>query len=214
MTGSDWIHGTYRRLRRTHTAGTEPLRVAVEHLRDAPYDPSAEEARAITMEIIATLKELLHMHPIYNEQLRRHGRSPVLGRHAVLLLLHLDLLGRFMHDLVHSVSQHFCSTSVLLQDDVVFEVLLTVHVKCSSYPKPAPGRSEPVRCAAQLCVKQHKLPGSGAPGGCGCQHEQRHRRGAAGGPGGAQRACAVRRLFTDVLPALCKELLGHALANL
>ena len=68
--------GAHRRLRRTHTTGTEPLRVAVEHLRDAPYDPNAEEARAITMEIIATLKELLHMHPIYNEQLRRHGRTP------------------------------------------------------------------------------------------------------------------------------------------
>jgi len=49
--------------------------VAVEHLRDAPYDAGSEEARAITMEIISTLKELLHMHPIYNEQLRRRALS-------------------------------------------------------------------------------------------------------------------------------------------
>ena len=49
--------------------------MAVEHLRDAPYDAGSEEARAITMEIISTLKELLHMHPIYNEQLRRRARG-------------------------------------------------------------------------------------------------------------------------------------------
>ena len=35
----------------------DPLRVAVEHLRDAPYDAADDQLRAITLEIVATLKE-------------------------------------------------------------------------------------------------------------------------------------------------------------
>ena len=47
-----------------------PLRVTVEHLRDEPHDPDADELRATAMEAVATLKELLTMHPLYNEQLK------------------------------------------------------------------------------------------------------------------------------------------------
>jgi hypothetical protein len=50
--------------------GEDPLRVAVEHMRDLPYNASDDHLRAITLEIVATLKELLHLHPLYNEQLR------------------------------------------------------------------------------------------------------------------------------------------------
>jgi Lon-like ATP-dependent protease len=48
-----------------------PLKVAVKHLRDEPYDPSDDTLKATTLEIVSTLKELLHLHPLYNEQLRR-----------------------------------------------------------------------------------------------------------------------------------------------
>ena len=34
----------------------DPLRVVVEHLRDAPYDAADDQLRAITLEIVATLK--------------------------------------------------------------------------------------------------------------------------------------------------------------
>ena len=44
--------------------------MAVEHLRNAPYNAADDHLRAITLEIVATLKELLHLHPLYNEQLR------------------------------------------------------------------------------------------------------------------------------------------------
>ena len=98
--------------------------MAVEHLRDAPYDPNAEEARAITMEIIATLKELLHMHPIYNEQLRRRGRTPErLAAILVLLLLHLLSLEKFLHDPVHDVRQH-CTLRGDHQHKVLLRVLI------------------------------------------------------------------------------------------
>ena len=42
----------------------------MEHLRDEPHDPDADELRATAMEAVATLKELLTMHPLYNEQLK------------------------------------------------------------------------------------------------------------------------------------------------
>jgi hypothetical protein len=48
----------------------DPLRVAVEHLRDQPYNPNDDHLKATTLEIVSTLKELLHLHPLYNEQLR------------------------------------------------------------------------------------------------------------------------------------------------
>ncbi len=48
----------------------DPLKVAVEHLRDQPYNPNDDHLKATTLEIVSTLKELLHLHPLYNEQLR------------------------------------------------------------------------------------------------------------------------------------------------
>ena len=72
----------HRRLRRTGVAAVEgetntdenaqhpPLRVTVEHLRDEPHDADSDELRATAMEAVATLKELLTMHPLYNEQLK------------------------------------------------------------------------------------------------------------------------------------------------
>jgi len=35
-----------------------------------PYNANDDMLRATTMEIISTLKELLHLHPLYNEQMR------------------------------------------------------------------------------------------------------------------------------------------------
>lgn len=35
-----------------------------------PYNAGDDMLRATTMELISTLKELLHMHPLYNEQMR------------------------------------------------------------------------------------------------------------------------------------------------
>lgn len=35
-----------------------------------PYNAHDDMLRATTMEIISTLKELLHLHPLYNEQMR------------------------------------------------------------------------------------------------------------------------------------------------
>lgn len=60
----------HRRLRATGAAGTDPLRLSVEHLRDQPYNPHDDTLKATTMEMISTLKELLHLHPLYNEQMR------------------------------------------------------------------------------------------------------------------------------------------------
>lgn len=60
----------HRRLRRTAVYAPDPLRLSVLHLRDAPYDPNDDMLKATTMEMISTLKELLHLHPLYNEQMR------------------------------------------------------------------------------------------------------------------------------------------------
>lgn len=60
----------HRRLRQSGVASTDPLRLAVKHLRDEPYDAKNDLLKATTMEMISTLKELLHLHPLYNEQMR------------------------------------------------------------------------------------------------------------------------------------------------
>ncbi|KAK2078600.1 hypothetical protein QBZ16_003440 [Prototheca wickerhamii] len=60
----------HRRIRQTGLAGRDPLRVAVEHLRDERYDAEQDELKATTMEMISTIKELLVLHPLYNEQMR------------------------------------------------------------------------------------------------------------------------------------------------
>ncbi len=66
-----------------------PLKVAVEHLRDQPYNPSEDHLKATTLEIVSTLKELLHLHPLYNEQLRSFA-----GLNGPLRVM-LHILGRF-----------------------------------------------------------------------------------------------------------------------
>lgn len=48
----------------------DPLKVAVEHLKDQPYDASEDVIKATAMELVSTLKELLTLHPLYNEQLK------------------------------------------------------------------------------------------------------------------------------------------------
>ena len=60
----------HRRLRKTGVVSVDPLRCSVMHLKDTPYEPNDDMLKATTMELISTLKELLHMHPLYNEQMR------------------------------------------------------------------------------------------------------------------------------------------------
>ena len=60
----------HRRLKKTGVCSFDPLRLSVAHLKDAPYDRNDDMLKATTMELISTLKELLHMHPLYNEQMR------------------------------------------------------------------------------------------------------------------------------------------------
>lgn len=60
----------HRRLKKTGVSSFDPLRLSVVHLKDDPYDRNDDMLKATTMELISTLKELLHMHPLYNEQMR------------------------------------------------------------------------------------------------------------------------------------------------
>ena len=41
----------------------------MEHLSD-PHEASDDTMRATKMELVSTLRELVHLHPLYNEQLR------------------------------------------------------------------------------------------------------------------------------------------------
>ncbi|KAK9806741.1 hypothetical protein WJX72_001031 [[Myrmecia] bisecta] len=60
----------HRRLRRLHSVTQSPLTVAVEHLKDLPYNQHDPMLRATTMEMVATLKELIQTQPLYSEQLK------------------------------------------------------------------------------------------------------------------------------------------------
>jgi len=62
----------HRRIRLTDVESEDPLKVAIMHLKDEPFDTSDDVLKAITMEMISTLKDLLLMHPLYNEQMRQH----------------------------------------------------------------------------------------------------------------------------------------------
>lgn len=55
--------------RRQLQVSQSPLKVEVEHLRRREF-PRDDNLRATVMEIVSTLKELLVMHPLYNEQLK------------------------------------------------------------------------------------------------------------------------------------------------
>lgn len=60
----------HRRLKRTKQVQKRPLKVAVEHLKDLPYNSSDDIVKATYMELVSTLKDLLAQHPIYREQLQ------------------------------------------------------------------------------------------------------------------------------------------------
>ncbi|KAI3429896.1 hypothetical protein D9Q98_010207 [Chlorella vulgaris] len=60
----------HRRIEQTGLVDRDPLRVSILHLKEQPYNAGDDMLRATTMELISTLKELLHMHPLYNEQMR------------------------------------------------------------------------------------------------------------------------------------------------
>mmetsp|Transcript_6754 Transcript_6754/g.19426 ORF Transcript_6754/g.19426 Transcript_6754/m.19426 type:complete len:811 (+) Transcript_6754:304-2736(+) len=60
----------HRRLRIVNQVGEAPLRFAVQHLKDEEYDSQDDRLKATVMEVVSTLKELLHLHPLYNEQLK------------------------------------------------------------------------------------------------------------------------------------------------
>ncbi|KAL4437435.1 hypothetical protein ABPG75_004574 [Micractinium tetrahymenae] len=60
----------HRRIERTALVEKDPLRLSITHLKEQPYNAHDDMLRATTMEIISTLKELLHLHPLYNEQMR------------------------------------------------------------------------------------------------------------------------------------------------
>jgi hypothetical protein len=51
----------------------DPLVVSVEHLKEEDYDEKSDFLKALSAEIVATMKELLHMHPLYNEQLKAYA---------------------------------------------------------------------------------------------------------------------------------------------
>lgn len=60
----------HRRIRWTDVRSLDPLCLSILHLKDSSYDAQDMTLKATTMEVISTLKELLHMHPLYNEQMR------------------------------------------------------------------------------------------------------------------------------------------------
>ncbi len=49
---------------------TNPLRVEVKHLPNQNFNRRDDVLVATTMEVVSTLKDLLTLHPLYNEHLR------------------------------------------------------------------------------------------------------------------------------------------------
>ncbi len=47
-----------------------PLKVAVQHLKDEPYDSDDDVLKATVMEIVQTMKELVAQNPLYREQMQ------------------------------------------------------------------------------------------------------------------------------------------------
>ena len=47
-----------------------PLKVEIDHLKKRDFDRRDDSLRATSMEVVSTLRELLTMHPLYNEQLK------------------------------------------------------------------------------------------------------------------------------------------------
>ena len=48
----------------------DPLKIEISHLKKREFDRQDDNLRATSMEVVSTLKDLLTMHPLYNEQLR------------------------------------------------------------------------------------------------------------------------------------------------
>ncbi|GAX85453.1 hypothetical protein CEUSTIGMA_g12869.t1 [Chlamydomonas eustigma] len=59
----------HRRIRRTAIVSADPLRVRIEHLRDESYSNN-DILKATSMEIVNTMRDLLHLNPLYGEQFR------------------------------------------------------------------------------------------------------------------------------------------------
>ncbi|WIA37624.1 hypothetical protein OEZ86_014525 [Tetradesmus obliquus] len=59
----------HRRLKREAVLSSDPLRVAVSHLRDESY-VNDDITKATSMELVNTMKDLLNMNPLYGEQFR------------------------------------------------------------------------------------------------------------------------------------------------
>jgi hypothetical protein len=59
-----------RRVRRMATIDEKPLKVQVRPLPNEPYDPEADDVRAIHIELVSTLRKLFDQQPLYLEQIR------------------------------------------------------------------------------------------------------------------------------------------------
>ncbi|MEW5297109.1 MAG: hypothetical protein WDW38_005920 [Sanguina aurantia] len=59
----------HRRLKRTATASVDPLKVHVSHLADDKYE-SSDVVKAISMEVVNTMRELMTLNPLYSEMFR------------------------------------------------------------------------------------------------------------------------------------------------
>lgn len=60
----------HRRLRRSQAVRRDPLVVAIDHLKDEPYDAGSDVLKATANEIVATIKDLLRINPLHKEQLQ------------------------------------------------------------------------------------------------------------------------------------------------
>ncbi|KAJ9508111.1 hypothetical protein QJQ45_021406, partial [Haematococcus lacustris] len=59
----------HRRIRRKAVISAEPLKVHIEHLKDEAYTNN-DILKATSMELVNTMRDLLHLNPLYGEQFR------------------------------------------------------------------------------------------------------------------------------------------------
>jgi hypothetical protein len=69
-----------RRVKRMATIEENPLKLQIRPLPDEPFNPEADDMRAMHEELIATLRKVFEAQPIYMEQLRhlKHADLQVL----------------------------------------------------------------------------------------------------------------------------------------
>ncbi|KAJ7562500.1 hypothetical protein O6H91_03G071600 [Diphasiastrum complanatum] len=60
----------HRRLRLTGMVTEDPLTVSVEHVKDKPYDETADIMKATFLEVVGTLKDLIRFNPLYKESIQ------------------------------------------------------------------------------------------------------------------------------------------------